>query len=415
MGRAPGVCLLIALATAVTAAATAQATPLRLTMDEAVARAAAVSTDLTSSRADVKEAEANVGRQEKLLPANPYISVGVQPNIESHFAPSYSFGFSQEFEIGGQRAKRVDVARQSLERMIRQVEHTQQSLVANVKSAFVSALGAEQRVALTQEELEAAQDFAREIEGRSAGGEPGRIDLNAAEVQVSRARRDLAIAQQGAGDAKGLLRYYLALPPEREIELVGTLETDVLPLPLESEVVELALQRRSDLAALRQTATVADHRIDLAERQRIPNFTLSTSVSRFEGDTFAGVDVGLFLPVFDGSAADITDAMAEREKARADVDDTTRIITWEVARAYRACVAAGAGLDIVREEIVPRNRDNLELEKSLFERGEVTTVEVIGIQIDLVSARRELLDALIEYNSSLIDLERVTGGPIEAP
>jgi len=42
----------------------------------------------------------------------------------------------------------------------------------------------------------------------------------------------------------------------------------------------------------------------------------------------------------------------------------------------------------------------------------VTVAELVGLQVDLLTARRDYLEALETYNTALIELNRVAGGGV---
>ena len=80
--------------------------PLRLTMDEAVARAAAANPEVKSFNAAIQMAEARLRGSSAWLPSNPYFSGGAGLTSQPDVGPNFGFFLSQEFEIAGQREKR---------------------------------------------------------------------------------------------------------------------------------------------------------------------------------------------------------------------------------------------------------------------------------------------------------------------
>src|SRR5436309_2862348 len=118
----------------------ASAGVLRLTMDEAVARAQSANADLRANRKDVDVAEANLEKSKVLLPGNPLVAGGLQRTAETSFGPNYGVSLSQEFEVGGQRRRRMAVAQQGLEKATWDVKTGDINLAASVKVAFIQAL-----------------------------------------------------------------------------------------------------------------------------------------------------------------------------------------------------------------------------------------------------------------------------------
>ena len=405
--------LLAIVVVALLSCSAAVAAPLRLTMDDAVARATQAHPDLAAARKAIDVAEASLQRSKAWLPANPYLSAGAGTTTQEGVSNNFGMYLSQEFEIAGQRSKRIGVARQDVAKATSELTGAQQTLVAAVKTAFVDALISTDRAILARQGLDITVDLSQHLSRIKDLSDAQRIDLNNAQIQESRARRDVAATQQARDNALSTIRRLLALPPEQDVELVGTTLHQARPLLTETEVVERALRQRPDLVAQQRALDKADAQIALVQREAIPNITLSGNVSRFEGATLSGGDIGVHLPVFQRKTAELNEAVAERDRERLELESLKRTIQQEALEARRACEVAAVDLQALRDVAVPRNEENLQLQRRLHERGEATYSELQGTQLEVLTARREHLDAVQAYNAALIELERIVGGSLD--
>lgn len=405
--------LLAIVVVALLSCSAAVAAPLRLTMDDAVARATQAHPDLAAARKAIDVAEASLQRSKAWLPANPYLSAGAGTTTQEGVSNNFGMYLSQEFEIAGQRSKRIGVARQDVAKATSELTGAQQTLVAAVKTAFVDALISTDRAILARQGLDITVDLSQHLSRIKDLSDAQRIDLNNAQIQESRARRDVAATQQARDNALSTIRRLLALPPEQDVELVGTPLHQARPLLTETEVVERALRQRPDLVAQQRALDKADAQIALVQREAIPNITLSGNVSRFEGATLSGGDIGVHLPVFQRKTAELNEAVAERDRERLELESLKRTIQQEALEARRACEVAAVDLQALRDVAVPRNEENLQLQRRLHERGEATYSELQGTQLEVLTARREHLDAVQAYNAALIELERIVGGSLD--
>ncbi len=385
--------------------------PVRLTVSEAVARAVANNINLSANRKDIEVGRANLERSKAWLPANPFVTGGAQDG--TNVAPTYNFFLSQEFEVAGQRDQRIGAATQAVEAATWEMKAVEQSLAATVKTAFVHALISDERVTVARQHLDEAHELAEEVAGRKRPSDADRIDLNAAWIQETRARQEFAAAQQTRATAQDALRHLVGLPLDQRVELVGVPERESQTLPASRELVDLALRQRPDLAGLRHAAERADLQLALSNRELIPNVTVSGTFLRFQNENYAGGDIGIPIPIFRRKTADVREATAERTHIRLEIQNLEREVEKQVLDAARTCSVAAADLQAQGHEIVPKSEENYRLESRLYERAEVTVSELIGIQIDLLTARRDYLDALEAYNDALIELERVTGGDLQ--
>jgi len=393
--------------------ASASAEQVRLTMDEAVTRAAQAHPDVTAARRAVDIAAAGLQRSKAWLPANPYLSGGGGTTTQQGVGTNYGFYLSQEVEIAGQRSKRIGVATQDIAKAAAEVTGAQQTLAAAVKTAFVQGLVGTDRVPLARQGLDVTTELSTQLSRIKNPSDAQRIDRNNALIQDSRARRDVAAMQQARDNALTTIRRLVGLPLEQGIALAGTPILQVRPLPGEAELVARALRQRPDLVAQQRAVDKADAQIALVEREAIPNVTLSGNLSRFEGATLTGGDIGVHLPVFQHKTSEISEAAAERARAHATMESLQRTIEQEAIEARRACEVTGLDLQTLTDVVVPKNEENLQLERRLHENGDAASSEVLSAQLELLAARREHLDAVQAYNEALIELERIVGGNLE--
>lgn len=385
----------------------------RLTMEEAVSRAAQAHPDVAAARKAVEIAQASLQRSKAWLPANPYLSAGAGTTTQPGVGNNYGMYLSQEFEIAGQRSKRIGIATQEVAKATSEATGAQHVLAAAVKTAFVQALLSADRANLARQGQEATAEFSRQLTRTKDPSDAQRIDRNNAQIQESRARRDIAATEQARENALTTLRRLLGLALDQDIELVGSPTIQVRPLPSAHDLVERALGQRPDLAAQRHAMDKADAQIELVQREAIPNLTVSGNVSRFEGATLSGGDIGLHIPVFQRKTAELNEAVAERDRERLTLDSLERTVQQEAIEARRSCEVTAVDLQALRDVVVPKNEDNVQMERRLFERGDATYSEVIAAQLELLAARREYLDAVQAYNEAQIELERIAGGSFD--
>lgn len=381
--------------------------PLRLSADDA-ARLAAARTNPKS----LDLARAQLERSTAWLPGNPYLSAGGGSTSIAGIAPSQFVFLSQEFEIAGQRRERLDAATHGVKEEEWDLKSSVLNRGARARALFVTALANRERVTLARENLTAAEQLARNLPAPSSAAD--RIEHNSAVMQESRARLAVDTSVQASEDSLDALRETCGLSSTQRLELVGTLATDIRPVAPLDTLLERAKRQRPDLTARTHATQRTAHELALARRERIPNVNLGTGVTRYQdGETVWAGDVGVSLPVFHRGTAAIQDALAESNDTRRDLADLEATIVREVQDAHRSLQVNTANLRTHIEDIIPRSEENLRIERRLFDDGEASASDLIGLEIDHLFARRGHLDALENYHLSRIDLERVTAGSID--
>ena len=391
------------------AAVAASAAPLRLSIDDAVARATRGSADVSSGRRDAALASANVARSKAWLPSNPYASSGAQ--YSSQYGNNYWFTLAQELEVAGQRGPRVDAAAAGARKVEWELKAAEQTAVAAVKTTFVQSLVNRERVTLARKGLDLATDLVHQLTRQDARDLTQQVDLNTAKLQEARARRDMVTTERAYDELLNTLRQWVDVPPQQDIELVGAPEYTARPMPAAVDLIERALRQRPDVVARRHAAEEARNELTLAKRSVIPNVSVSGTYLQFEGASLAGGEVSLPLPVFKSGAAETAEAAAVNEHAAQALQGMERAVPYEVVEARRACANAASDVQLVKADIVPRSEDNVRLQRQLYDRSVVSLSDYVEAQLDAIAAQRELLDAVGTYNEAVIELERVVGGP----
>jgi outer membrane protein TolC len=372
----------------------------------------AANPEVGAARTAIQAARAGLQRSRAWLPSNPYLSGGAGRTTQAGVGSNYGMFLSQEIEIAGQRSHRIRAATEGVEKATFDARNAEQLLSAAVKTAFVEGQVSADRVTIAQQTVEVAAMLTRQLQQGTSGGDGQRLNLNNARIQENRARRELAALERARASALDTLRRLIGVALDQEIELLGAPLAAVRPLPTPAELVARALRQRPDLLAQRHSVEQAHLQLALLSREAVPNITISGNVSRFEGATLTGGDIGVPLPIFQGKGPEIQEAIAERDRVQLELQNLERTIEQEAREALRACEAAAADLQSLREEIMPRSEDNLQIQRRLYERDEATLADVASTQIELLSARRDYVDAVQAYNEALIELQRIVGGSL---
>lgn len=391
---------------------------LELTLDEAMQRAGELSPDLAASRARVAAADARIDESRALLATNPYFSVSMFDsndkrfvnNLEEGIAPSLSFSLSQTFELAGQRGKRIELAQNNRAVAEAGAAAAQQSVAQTVKQAFYGAIIARERSRSAYELVH----WQREMD--AAYEDSKRSLRNDSRMRIARAETNYAAEQANLFEQQTELRRLTGISADEDLVLVGELPEEIETLPPLEQLLAFARTRRVDLEAHRSSLASGESYASLIRRSAVPSVTLSGFLTRSDDvnndDLQYGASLSFPLPVFQTGAAEVRAAIADRERASAELASAESLAEQQVRVARFACANAARDLVRVRDEILPRARENLALQDAAFDRDEGGLWELVSSEIDLVYARREFLSAQRAYVLALLELERSIGGSL---
>jgi outer membrane protein TolC len=402
-------------------------------MAETVSRARATSYALAAVDKRVADARTYIDRSSAWLASNPFFSGGASasdstfergtnnPDVfrTERYGPSYTFTLQQDFEVAGQRSARIRAAERGLDVVISDRRNTEATVDAEAKKLFTAALESDAKVVF-------AERSTRLIQGVNAGfdrhpeSDKERIAFNSSTMQLHRRRRREGGARRARDEAHRQLKRVIGVPLDMEVVLDGALEQRPRKLPPLRDLMKGLADRRADVAAYRSLLERTEAELTLAKRLAVPDISIFGFVSRFDGgdgddETSGGGSLGFNLPVFQGNGPSIDDAISERQRAAVELDDLIRLVESNLATAYGQTLDAAAELQTVVEEIIPRARENVELQQRRAQRGEVRSFDIVDYEIELVSAEEELVTAQRVYTDALIELEKAAAVPLVPP
>ncbi len=411
--------LAMGLSLAAILAPTPRATALELSLEQAVSRALENSHDLAASKARVDAAEARIDESSALFNSNPFFSISVFDTTDTRFIndseqdiePSLNFSLSQTFEVAGQRGKRIDLARNNHAVAAAGAASSQLSVEYATREAFYATIEARERARFAYELLH----WQRQLDTAYANSK--RTVQNDSRMRIARAESTYADEQSNLYEQQTELRRLTALPAEENLTLVGELPEEIVALPDLETLLVFARSHRSDLAAHRSALASSDAYVSLVRRSIVPSLTLSGFLTHSEEpgqDEFQyGGSVSFPVPSFQTGLPEVRAAVAERDRAAAEVEDALSLAERQVRLARFTCANAARAMVRVRDEIVPRAEENLALQNAAFDAGKAGLWDLVTTEMDLIYARRELLSAQRSYAMSLLELERAIGGKLK--
>jgi len=372
------------------------------------------------------------------------------------FDPSVQSGVQFAFSQPLLRDRKIDAARQQIVIAKRNQESSEfrfresvVQTVASVKQAYWTLKALRANVTLQESSLDLAQKLAKENEVRVRVGQAPPLDLVQVEAEVADRREGLIRARAAAEDGEDRLRRLIMDPHDASFWQVRIDPADEPagrdPLPDLDAIVAKAIDGRYDVARARNDVANAATSVEYFGNQKLPDVRLETS---YRGSGLGGSQLlrsGVFPGVITGRAdsgfGDVLGqvfgrdyptwsfgltvsyplghsyeelsavrAGVERRQAAARVASLQLDVAAalrQAARQIRSTAeredAARAGAALAAE----RSRD----EQRRYEAGLSTSFLVTQAQRDLLQAQVSLLQATLDYQSSLVNFEALQLAP----
>jgi outer membrane protein len=307
----------------------------------------------------------------------------------------------------------------SLERFAARLSDT----VAQVRSDYFKLYNLRQVLEVKRTSLALANKILDETRGRVKAGVLPAMEILNAEFSSATREKDVIDAERAVRDQVDVLRLSLQLDRARDIITADQPTTDYYSVP-ESEALAKALASRPELAAQRVNLKIDDLLRRVARNRTLPDLSVNATVG-FDGfdSRLAGAyertlkadypawGIGLQFSYPLGNRAAENDYIKSKltlDQAQAQLLSLESGITNDVRAALRLLQSSFKQIDVTA-----RGRAYAEERLRAFEKknavGLATTKDVFDVENDLVTAKGNQIQALVDYNNAITGLWHVTG------
>lgn len=285
-----------------------------------------------------------------------------------------ALGISQTLDWGGKRKARTTVAESERRSVEADYLAVRWQVTANLLSALALYQTESDRSALASVRSGTMQDFAELAEQRFDAGDISQIELDLAVLAYTDSRIKQATASANVAEAKQAVSSLA----------VGSLPAEWPAIQTELPSLTIAPSEASDLvmslphvrsAQLRVAAAAA--RVDLRQRERRLDPTLTLRGGTEDDETLVGLNVTIPLPIRNRFTYEVTAASAERRQAQQEAANVSRQAYARFQGAQeRYQLSRTAWEDWQRTGGVSLQRQT-DLLWRLWEAGELSTTEFL--------------------------------------
>ena len=313
---------------------------------------------------------------------------------------------------------RKRVAAAQLDATKARVGSTVLELTAQVRQVMVTLQAAQATVEVRKLVLE-AQGAAAElrVRQRAVGNvseldviqeqaffEQSKFDLGQAEEQAVQQREQLnrLLGLWGADSASWKVESRLADPPERDPSL--------------DHVESLAIGRRLDLLAIRAEGQALEEAASLTGVSRVlPVLQAGVSTGRDpEGTRVTGPELSVELPIFDQGQARAARILAQVRQARARQAELAVNIRAEVRALRNRLVVTHRSAEHYRTVLLPLREKAVKESQLRYNAMLLGVFQLLQARREQIEVYRSYLDTVRDYWITRAELERATGGSLDA-
>lgn len=374
-----------------------------LTLEAAMTRAAANNRAFLAAQLQraVDLASVDVARQR------------LNPELSYEYAretPHQAFAVNLPIETGGKRQRRIDLAQATVAVTQADIRRLTIDLRSRVRSAYFALVAANRRAGLAND-LRALALRARDAaQVRFQAGDVARLEVVQTELALADADNDVTAARGEIRATLAELNDLLAQPAGSDLTLADDLGR--APLPTLEQAQTLAAGANTELALLDQRLAEQKARRDLARALQTPDvaagaaYTFDAQPEFSHGYRFSA---GLTIPIFTRYKAAVLVEEAALARLTAERDATLAQINAAVAAAIERAAAAREQVRRGETETLPRAAEVERMAQDAYVSGQTGLVALLQALQFTRDVRQRNLDALVQYQTALAELERAIG------
>jgi len=345
-----------------------------------------------------------------------YLQVGLYPNPVIGYLGSEIGNEGRAGQQGGfigqevVTAGKLQLNRAVASREIQQAEYAWQAqrfrVLTDVRRGFYDVLVAqrtaelaEQLVGIGERGVKAAEDLLQAEEVARTDVLQARIEADSAGILLEKARNRYTSAWRN-------LKAVVGDPALQPTPLAGDLRDGMVPFTWEDTLNRL-LAESPQLAGAQ--AGVARARAALSREcaGRVPNVDLQVGVQfdNATGDTFAGVQVGVPIPIYNRNQGNIRKAEAELAAAQHEVRRVQLALEQRLAAVFEQYATAFQQVEKYNRDIVPNAEESLKLVSSGYRQGEFGYLMLLTAQRTYFQTHLAYLEGLRDLRGAAATLE----------
>ena len=409
--------------------ATGASPTLRLTLEDALARARKNSTQFQAAQTD-----ASIARQDRyqagaaLLPSVTYNNEALYTQLSNNNPRFIANNAAHEYVSQANVHEFIDLVSISAFRRASaasalakaRAEIASRGLVVAVVQSYYAVAAAQLKLEAARKNGDEGDHFLNLTQDLEKGGEVAHSDVIKAELQMQERRRQLLEAQLGLLNAR--LDFAVLIFPDfnDNFELAEDLHASVA-LPTLTEVQQRAARDNPDLRAALAAVQQAGHEVTGARGGYLPSLSFDYwygidapqfSVNGPNGFSNLGTSAAatVNIPIWNWGATQsrIKQAELRRTQAQRELSLAQRKLLAEIKSLY-------AEAETALNELSGLNRsselsaESLRLTTLRYRGGEATVLEVVDAQTTFAQANTAYQDGAVRYRVALANLQTLTG------
>ena len=320
-----------------------------------------------------------------------------------------SLTLASVLERGGKLDARRTLVQTRIDALAMQRETKRLDLLAEVARRYLAISAAQHQRRIAELDIGQRQRTVAAAQRRlTAGVSPESVVLTA-QAALARAELDLERAEQHSAAAR---QHLAALWGERA-PAFDVVAGDPLVLPAIADFTALSelLSQTPELARFADERRIGEARLQLARTQAAPDLEWQVGVRRLQASNDFGLVGSVSLPLGSAARAAPDIRMAEAELAIVEVEREAQGLALysTLAEAHGQYRVAQSEASRLQSDVLPKLAKAEAAAERAYRAGAISYLEWAQLQSERTLALKQRLEAALEAQRALIEIQRLTG------
>lgn len=339
----------------------------------------------------------------------------LQPENSSY----WGFRIDKGFSLSGRELTAFEISNKNIAKSGFELHAVREAALINTAAAYHDLLRAKKNVEIARSNVERLTKHRDAAQVRLNVGEATKTVLLRAQAELSGALSELIKTENNLTFANAVLARITGLPGIFDVKEPAGNE-EILSI---GHLKQIAQAERAELKALGLQKKIAEDQIKYVRGAYWPTLTLEgVYLRKYEDPATAylikeSLYTGLKLefPFYEGGLrkAEVSEAKAKARQAELLFIELKQNIDLEVMDAHRTLMTQKGILKALEDQLAFAG-DNYKAVSKQFEHGIVNSIDVMDANTLLVTAERQLADAISNYHFSTQLLKKATGTLLKA-
>lgn len=315
----------------------------------------------------------------------------------------------QPLEWSAKRAARQRAAQVGVAGAHASLAETQLNVIADVKAAFYQVLLAQREAELAIQNLKTVEATADVVKAKVSSGEAAQFVTIKANVEIQKARKNVAQAQNALLVARVALDTLTAKQLGQQFVVRGDFQAYRSGLDLNALLQQSSTQHPA-IKRHQKSLEQAKEQVTLERESQIPNVSVQAQYHREAGDESWTAGLSVPLPLWYRRQGEIGMALGTQRQAAAEAEKVRNELERAITQFYREAETAHEQIDVFEKGLLNQAKEAMDIARFSFEQGAANLLDVLDAQRVYQQTLVEYTRARFELSVAMVRLEWATGG-----